>query len=49
MKLRKMLGNPLGAEAKELMSIIETQSKLLWHSGQFLMLKKIIFQYWEMM
>lgn len=27
MKLRKMLGNPLGAEAKELMSIIETQSK----------------------
>lgn len=27
MKLRKMLGDPLGAEAKELMSIIETQSK----------------------
>ena len=27
MKLRKMLGDPLGAEAKELMNIIETQSK----------------------
>lgn len=28
MKLRKMLGDPLGEEAKELMSVIETQSKI---------------------